>query len=211
MQPTERTCTKCKQVKPLDDFSAAPRGKYGRKASCKTCDAARHASIHPPKPRISRPRREPFDPLSTKPCSICGEVKQLVDFSVSRRGTDTSNTVYRGECKPCASAKAMVWYRANRDRSKEISRRHSLKKLYGLSVAEYDALVRQQYGVCAICGNGRDHKHLHVDHDHDTGNVRGLLCNRCNRAIGLFEDDPAILRKAIAYLVRAKRTHLGGK
>lgn len=206
----ERICTKCRIVKPLDEFSSAPRGKYGKKASCKECDAARHARLHPPKPRSAKLRREPLSGTAEKTCTKCNQVKTVDEFSVSRRATQTSNAVYRSWCKICASAQAMEWYRANPERSNANKRRNNLKSLYGLSQSEYDDLVRAQHGVCAICGNGREGR-LHVDHDHSNGKVRGLLCNRCNRAVGLLGDDPTILRKAISYLLRAKEIHQGGQ
>ena len=83
-----------------------------------------------------------------------------------------------------------------------------LKKLYGLELEDYKRLLEQQGGVCAICGKGEtviDKKtglvrSLSVDHNHINGNVRGLLCNKCNRALGLFEDDPELLLKAFVYM-----------
>jgi len=102
----------------------------------------------------------------------------------------------------------MEWYRNNPERSNENKRRFNLKNLYGMSVEDYNGIVARQGNVCAICGNGREGR-LHVDHDHETGAVRGLLCNRCNRAIGLFEDDPIILRRAIAYLLRVRDSSKG--
>jgi len=60
-----------------------------------------------------------------------------------------------------------------------------------------------QGGVCAICGGINDNDDaLSVDHDHETGRIRGLLCSKCNKGLGSFNDDPELLRKAIAYLER---------
>lgn len=73
------------------------------------------------------------------------------------------------------------------------------RKRFGIGLAEYDALFKAQRGVCAICNKQSDKK-LAVDHDHDTGEVRGLLCGACNRGIGLLKDDAQILHKAIEYL-----------
>jgi hypothetical protein len=70
-------------------------------------------------------------------------------------------------------------------------------KRYGLSKEAYSALLDKQDGKCAIC---REEIALHVDHDHATGDVRGLLCRACNNGIGNFADDPARLQAAIDYL-----------
>jgi hypothetical protein len=75
---------------------------------------------------------------------------------------------------------------------------------YGLTVGDYDVMLAAQGGGCAICGraahNGNDTRKLHVDHDHETGRVRGILCANCNRILGLAGDDTGILRKAADYL-----------
>lgn len=70
-----------------------------------------------------------------------------------------------------------------------------------MTVADRDALLAAQGGACAICGGPPLGKGVyHLDHDHETGNVRGLLCHACNTSLGGFRDDPELLRKAIAYL-----------
>lgn len=82
---------------------------------------------------------------------------------------------------------------------------------YGMSVDDFDRLLASQGGGCAICKStervhvvrGEDRlRKLSVDHDHTTGVVRGILCNVCNRAVGLLQDDPALLAEALAYLTR---------
>ena len=81
------------------------------------------------------------------------------------------------------------------------TRRAWLGREYGMSEEEYDSMNLRQQGMCGICGDeAQAGKALHVDHDHDTGVVRGLLCGHCNRAIGLLRDDPKIDEKAAAYL-----------
>ncbi len=83
------------------------------------------------------------------------------------------------------------------------NRAGSLKKLYGISVADYDRMLAEQNGVCAICKKvSRDGKTLVVDHDHDTGKVRALLCSTCNPGLGFFDHSPELLREAIEYLAR---------
>lgn len=70
---------------------------------------------------------------------------------------------------------------------------------YGLTVAEYDAMVNRQKGLCAICGRDPDYE-LVVDHDHETGTVRGLLCQGCNAGLAYLGDGVEPLEKALAYL-----------
>lgn len=89
----------------------------------------------------------------------------------------------------------------NPEAYKAISTDSLLKKTYGISLQEFDKLSRLQNNVCAICHSKcATYSRLSVDHDHETDKIRGLLCNNCNRAIGLFKDDPNILRAAADYL-----------
>ena len=88
-------------------------------------------------------------------------------------------------------------------------RSNRLKKTYGITLAEYEQMWIQQGGTCAVCGQfettlrcGRPVL-LAVDHCHETGEVRGLLCNNCNRAIGMLGDNPAVLASAVEYLLAA--------
>lgn len=86
-------------------------------------------------------------------------------------------------------------------------RKTSLRGKYGMSMDDYAALDARQNGVCAICGQPPNGKGaLHVDHDHATGAIRGLLCFTCNSGLGNFHDDPELLRKAVRYLRSALLT-----
>lgn len=96
---------------------------------------------------------------------------------------------------------SLKWKRANLDRWKDSNR----KSKYGIPHGTYAELLAQQGGGCAICGTPEQAgKSLHVDHDHKTSRVRGLLCDLCNRGIGYFADDPTRLRAAAEYLGRAR-------
>lgn len=87
----------------------------------------------------------------------------------------------------------------------EVKQRQRIKK-YGMTLDEKQSLLEAQNGVCAICGcageSGR-WKKLYIDHDHKTGKVRGMLCERCNFALGHFDDDISRLERAINYLKKA--------
>jgi hypothetical protein len=87
----------------------------------------------------------------------------------------------------------------NRDRIRAQKRKYA----YGLNDPEYRALLKNQRGRCAICRKPPGVRGLHVDHDHATRKVRGLLCSKCNTGIGLLQHSPALLTKAVAYLKAA--------
>lgn len=112
-----------------------------------------------------------------KTCSMCGYAKPLTEFNKKRDGLQP-------KCKTCCA----IQQRAIR---------------YGITEEQYQQLLAKQDGVCAICERpDRTYDHLSVDHDHETGAVRGLLCGHCNHAIGKMGDDPELLRKAALYLER---------
>jgi hypothetical protein len=87
--------------------------------------------------------------------------------------------------------------RLNKELHHGSTRNYHLKRRYGIGVAEFDALLASQGGVCAICGTSDPQ---HVDHDHACGNVRGILCFNCNGGLGQFKDSPDLLQNAIGYL-----------
>ncbi|MGN6661597.1 MAG: endonuclease VII domain-containing protein, partial [Achromobacter mucicolens] len=94
-----------------------------------------------------------------------------------------------------------------KEKSNLSSRRVNLRKKYGITPECYDKMFSEQGGACAICGTdqpGGRHKYFSVDHDHETGAIRGLLCNNCNRGVGLLGDSEQNMRAAANYLSRHK-------
>lgn len=79
-----------------------------------------------------------------------------------------------------------------------------LKMKFGLTVDEYNDLLSVQGGKCAICRTRTDRQkqHMAVDHCHQTGKIRGILCSSCNKGIGHFKDNPTLLNRAIVYLTK---------
>lgn len=209
MVTTHRICTKCGLDKPLSDFHAAPRGKYGRKAQCKACDHAHRVALRSATPRERKPMGPtPADRDLPKRCTRCGAEKPHSEFGISRKASGNSVAVYRSHCKECNSTAAQQWYWENVDRAATNRRRQQLAK-YGLTLESYGKILAEQGGVCAICGtdkNSGGHMFV-VDHDHALGHVRGLLCHKCNRAIGLLGDDVDLLKRAIGYLEREGDHH----
>jgi hypothetical protein len=92
------------------------------------------------------------------------------------------------------------------DKGKAAKRNAHLKYEYGISTADYDKQLALQGGVCGICGEKDEHQRLSVDHDHKTEQFRGLLCEDCNRALGMFDDSVERLMRAAQYLSSAKFT-----
>lgn len=160
-----------------------------------------------------------------KRCRICNESRPLSDYYKAAGTLDG----YRGECKRCnlaqqherylrdpslAKARVKRWQQENADRfnayqrtrrqDPEVKRRNRdghLRRKFGITLEDYEELLARQGGVCAVCSREPTPGiSLHVDHDHETGRIRGLLCFRCNNALGDLEDDPALLRAAARYL-----------
>jgi len=162
-----------------------------------------------------------------KRCNVCGELKPLEDFYKSAGMRDG----HRNDCKRCNLARRAAkyakdpapfiarvkkWQQENAERlnayrreyrsrpdRKTVEREYHLRRKYDITLAEYEALLEAQGGVCAICGEARpEERTLHVDHDHVTGKVRGLLCFRCNNAIGDLRDDIELVYRMLDYLDR---------
>jgi hypothetical protein len=93
------------------------------------------------------------------------------------------------------------------DRTRPYRRDIQLKSLYGITQADYDELLALQYGSCAICATTKPGTRgtWRVDHDHKTGQVRGLLCDRCNRGISWLQEDPDILMAAARYVMKHRQ------
>lgn len=97
------------------------------------------------------------------------------------------------------------WVALNSDKAKLMKRKSYIKAKYGITLEEYDQMMEDQNYGCAICGEScKINKNLTIDHNHRTGKVRGLLCSKHNRAIGLLEDDPEMLEKALTYLLNGE-------
>lgn len=115
---------------------------------------------------------------------------------------NSSKHKYDYICRPCRNQKSKLWKEENQQRNYEIYKNYSLKERYGLDLSQYHVLLQGQNHKCKICGDYVEtySRSTHVDHDHKTGKVRGILCNNCNTGIGKFRDDTTILQKAIDYL-----------
>jgi hypothetical protein len=162
-----------------------------------------------------------------KTCIACGESKPIEQFYRAAGMADG----HRSDCIPCnlAAKKARTalnpqanrdrvrrWQLANPERHRAKQRSYSetgqkqlwdrksyLKRKYRMTLEDYERMFEAQGGVCAICGEPRpEERTLHVDHDHETGVIRGLLCFRCNNALGDFREEYELFQRAADYLDR---------
>lgn len=127
----------------------------------------------------------------TLKCYSCKEVKSEDDYSPSQR--KTGNTKYR-YCRPCRARER----KALGPIPREQRRRWALKTLYGITPAEFDAIMASQQGRCAICQRDVTVK-SHLDHNHTTKKVRGILCAGCNTRLPYIEN-PTLLDASLRYL-----------
>lgn len=118
-------------------------------------------------------------------CLKCDNYKDLDDFFKDTHRADGR----KAQCKMCHT---------------EAGRNGHLKKLYGITIAEYDALWKSQGEGCAICGRSQQTRRFPVDHDHETGAVRGILCDQCNLGLGHANDSISTLEAMVAYLKRQR-------
>lgn len=88
----------------------------------------------------------------------------------------------------------------DKEKRKPAQKNAVLKNKYGITLEDYKCMFEAQDGVCAICEESEEGRLLAVDHCHETNKVRGLLCGSCNRALGLFKDDPILLSRAKEYV-----------
>lgn len=101
-----------------------------------------------------------------------------------------------------------AYMREYRKKNKGLFKHYDLMKSYGISLDRFNEMLECQDGKCAICGNPetkvdyrtKEPRALAVDHNHDTGEIRGLLCSDCNTGIGLLQDNVLLLQKAIEYI-----------
>lgn len=170
---THKLCIKCDVVKDIESFSTDNTRDDGKHPYCKDCK------------RVG-------DTAHRREMRQTNEVIRLRDNEASRRNYQK----FREERIAKMPTRDPIY-----------NKNSFLKSTYGITLAEYEALLESQNGVCAICGGKEKRKsryggvcRLHVDHDHKSGKVRGLLCQQCNNGIGHFRENTAILAKAIIYV-----------
>jgi len=140
-----------------------------------------------------------------KRCKDCEETKPLTEFYVNKKSGPIAC------CKPCMKVRSEKWRKAHPEKSRARCRKYAAqhrdknranvdKWRYGVGPTFRYELWAKQDGRCAICPTRITAEAGHIDHDHTTSKVRGMLCRHCNRGLGAFRDSPENLMQAIVYL-----------
>ena len=125
-----------------------------------------------------------------KTCKHCKLQKSIDSFP--------RNKSYKsGYCNTCKKCRKQMYPHSESTKQKAYERQ--IKRNYGITLEDYHRMYENQDGVCAGCKQPSEVK-FHIDHDHHTGRVRGLLCGNCNKALGLLHDNPNTLKNLIEYL-----------
>jgi Recombination endonuclease VII len=202
----KRKCSCCKLEKPLASFCKSARGLHGVHSRCRECQSL-HRMNGLSKKRELVESGEIRYPL-LKACRKCGELKESFEF---RASLDSSDGLLH-DCRNCENRHTYTRRKERmaadpnvKNRVNATARRHVLKKKFGLTREQYELMALNCGDACEICGKPETRKRtkeLAVDHCHKTGLIRGLLCSRCNLAIGMLDDDLSLIGNAIAYLSR---------
>ena len=212
-----KQCSTCGETKSVSQFHRSRKSSDGLISQCKPC---KNAAIRLSEFRSGRRRSpdlvkqdlEPIDPNRThKICNVCQILKPLEEFYKESRTTDG----YQTRCKQCQKSSAQISYGENKPHvlernakkyDSEARRERTLKEGYGISSEIYEQMLQLQNGKCAICESSEP-KHnsgyFVVDHCHESGSVRGLLCGECNFMIGKAKDNISTLESAINYLKKS--------
>ncbi len=166
-----------------------------------------------------------------KRCTRCGEEKPLTEFYRKQATTRVGRpALYDSRCKACSRAKVKAYVNHPKNRTRVLQYKRDLyhntpkelrnvgwrerhyQRMYGSTRTAYDLQNAAQNGRCALCLRlpGEDEYRFALDHDHATGETRGVLCPSCNGGLGCFRDDPELLKAALAYL-RAWAVQQAGK
>ena len=189
--PTTKRCSKCKQVKALNEYHPRQdRGGMSVESRCKVCRRTQHRAWY------DKNRRNAHNivPPPQKACWKCKAVKPTAAFGICRSYHDGLNP----QCKACARAYAATIGNPTALLRDPHRRKSMMWTKYRLRPGQYLEMLRTQRHACAICEQ-EFRKTPYVDHDHKTGMIRGLLCHPCNTLLAAFDRD-GFIERATNYL-----------
>jgi len=134
-----------------------------------------------------------------KTCRECERKYMRARYAADPKRAAAASRKWAREHKGHHNATKRAWYANNTERH----RSNVLRRAYGITLADYERMLSEQGGCCGICRTettGNCGRRLSVDHDHETGKVRGLLCGRCNSMLGFIKEHPGALERAIDWV-----------
>lgn len=138
-----------------------------------------------------------------KMCTVCKVAKPFEDFydglKAKKQRHPTNKKYLHSRCKDCDHARVRTYAKDNKVKVRKQQLISHRRREYGLTQEQYDDMILSQKNLCAIC-NQPSKRTLHIDHNHETGKIRALLCSNCNLGIGNFKDNLVYLQNAIDYL-----------
>lgn len=177
-------CTLCLEDKQLSDYPKCARAPDGLQYRCRSCCAKASS--------VSRAKRDHEEAKAVKQAWYKKNQEKILARYATKREERRKTTA--------------EWDVQHPDQKKLNIRKSRLRRFYGLTLQDYDGLKSQQDNRCAICGvipdgnAAKSYDGFHVDHNHVTGRVRGLLCGNCNTGIGMLKESEVVLQSAIQYL-----------
>jgi ribosomal protein S27AE len=191
-----KKCNKCGEEKPLADFHKHKNAPDGLRYSCKQCGNVRLAEYRKNNAAKYNAMMKKYRQKNR------GRIREFEQTPA--RKEYMRKWRQKPEIKERTAARQRKYRDKNREKAALIQRKSVLKNVYGVSLDWYDSKLKEQDSGCAICGSLTPQrvgtKHFSVDHNHSTGENRGLLCVKCNTLIGYANENPNILKSAIAYI-----------
>jgi len=204
--PDEKRCSKCGDLLAAAEFCRDAAQKTGLTSWCRACVNNKNSTL-----TAARHEADPLKnlPVDRKHCPRCRRVRR-VEFFCRDEGRRDKRAPW---CRDCTRGANEEQRARNPERVKAVQKRGHLNyrlKQFGLTRAEYEAMIAACGNKCEICGSPpidprAESPVLSIDHCHATGEVRGLLCARCNHGLGHFKDDPRRLLLAARYLLKHRR------
>lgn len=181
---TSKICRGCSADKPLSEFHKLADGAGGVRGWCKNCATARDRGYR---------QKRVHGPVTEKSCARCKATLPADQFQRGEAGG------LHSWCKPCIREYARLRRLAPEMLQRE---RETRWRAQGIDATwdDYQRMIIAQGGACAICRRREPDRTFAIDHDHATGKPRGVLCLQCNSGIGMLEDSPEFLRRALEYL-----------
>jgi hypothetical protein len=210
-----KTCSSCGEEKPYEGFYKNKVFRDGLTPECRPCVCRRNKVARDAlKARSDGEIEAAAAARGPKICKRCGETKAPHEFALDRAAVHGRSA----HCLPCSCASERARWKAlapeERKRRRALEQQNNrltyrkwrLENVFGITLDQYNEMLERQNGLCAICRmpetstwRGRT-KTMSVDHDHETGAVRALLCGNCNAGLGQFKDSPELLTLAALYV-----------